>query len=389
MGTFVGRYRPIAIGVSASYNTKDEQAALFVSSVNTATSTPAVPNVATGATAKWVGVPTVSAASTEGATATYKDDTVICMGEQYLRVTAPDVDSTADLEVIADAIDKAVFGSATVDGAMASTSTTTFLIHAAETAVGAIWKAALAAGSTVYGLIDAEIIKVTAVAGDTNEQFTCVRGALGSTAETWADDAPLYWYCGVDNTIIGVDDETVWGTIAAHTAAGGTLVVICGTEQMLVTALAPVGTDTMTVTRGYDGTTAAVHADNAPVSRYYDENSCIIDVETGHGALLADECFYKFATGGTEVFQVKTISSDRITIQRDQNRSATTMGPIADDTALFRIWGPETYDAALVAVNGTSGAPDFEEYGGPPVNTLGYNAPETAIWSTETQADAT
>lgn len=389
MGTFVGRYRPIAIGASANYDTKDEQAALFVTKVNAATNGD-LPATATGATAKWVGVPTVASASTEGATSTYKDDTVIHMGDQHLRVTAPDVDSTADLEAIADAIDKAVLGSATVDGAMASTSTTTFSIHTAESAVGALWKAAVAHDGFCYGLIDAEIIKVTAVAGDNNENFTCVRGALSSTAETWADDAPLYWYCGPDNTIVGVDDETVWGTIASHTAAGGTLVVICGTEQMLVTELAPHSIpDTFLATRGYDGTTAAAHADNAAVTRYYDENSCIIDVESGHGALLVDECFYKFGTGGTEVFQVKDISTDRITIERDQNRSATTAGPIADDTALFRIWGPETYDAALVAVNGTSGAPDFEEYGGPPVNTLGYNAPETAIWSTETQADAT
>lgn len=393
MGTFIGRYRPIAIGAHASYDTKDEQAAAFVTQVNAATHADALPDVSTGATAKWVGVPTVAAASTEGATATYKDDTVICMGEQYLRVTAPDVDSTADLEAIADAIDQAVLGSLTVDGAMASAVTTTFLFHHAEDAAATLLKALVdGPDGFCYLLVgdEEEVIKVTDVDMDTHT-ITCVRGAAGSTASSsWDDDEALYWYCGTDNTVIGVDDETVWGTIATHTAAGGTLVVICGTEQMLVTQLVAESVpDTMIVTRGYDGTTAAVHADNAAVTRYYDENSCVIDVESGHGALLKDECFYKFATGGTEVFQVKTISTDRITIQRDQNKSATTVGPIADDTALFRIWGPETYDTALTAVNATSGMPDFEEYGGPPVNTLGYNDPETAIWSSETQVDAT
>jgi hypothetical protein len=105
------------------------------------------------------------------------------------------------------------------------------------------------------------------------------------------------------------------------------------------------------------------------VSHYIDEATTIIDVETGHGALLLDEAFYKFGTSGTEVIHVASISSDRITIERSQYGSAQT-APIADDTALFRLWGPETLDAALTAVNGTSGMPDFQEYGGTPLCTL-------------------
>lgn len=391
MGTFVGRYTPVDVGRSASYDTLDEQAAAFVTQLNAATHADALPDVATGATAKWVTVPTVAAASTSGATTTYKDDTVIDLGVRHLRVTAPDVDSTADVEVIATAIDQAGPGSMTVDGAMASAVTTTFVIHGAEDAVGTIIGNIVDIDGFCYLLVgdEAEIVKVTDWTLATHT-MTVERGALGSTpSATWDDDEPLYWYCGPDNTVVYVDDPSVWGTVAAHTTAGGTLVAICGTEQMLVTEIEPTGTgsDAMVVERGYDGTTAVLHLDNAAVSRYYDEDSAIIDVEAGHGALLLDEAFYKFATGGLEVIQVKTISTDRITVERAQNGSASTMGPIADDTALFRCWGPEVLDAALTAVNATVGMPDFEEYGGPPINTLGYS-PGGAVWSSETQVSA-
>lgn len=461
MGTFIGRYRPIAIGTNASYDTKDEQAAKFVALMNTATSTPAVPNTTSGAVAKWVGVP-IAAAGYEGVTATYNDQTKIAHGEQYLQVSSPDVTATAVTAPIADAIDKAVLGSMTVDGAMSSATTTTVTIHTAESAVGALVKAIVAIDGFCYLLVgdEAEVIKVTEVAGDNNETFTVVRGAAGSTASaTWDDDEALYWYCGADNTVIGVDDESVWGTLANHTAAGGHLVVICGTEQMLVTDLVA-GTipDTFVATRGYDGTTAAVHADNAAVTQYIDEDTCMFTVDIG--ALLVDECFYKPAiawvdgameaadttefalhAGDTdfgarvaqliaedgcayllidaECVKATAIASDNITITCERGALGTTAEtwldnapvfqyregiaanarpicevllvksisthvitctrgaygspkyPIASGDVFFRCWAYEALDAALTAANATSGMPDFEEYGGTPICTLG------------------
>jgi hypothetical protein len=384
MGTYVGRYKPIAIGTNASYDTLDEQAALFVTKVNTATSTPAVPNTTTGATAKWVSVPTVAAASSAGATSTYKDGTVIDDGVVHLRVTAPDVTTTATVAAVADAIDKGAIGTALVAAGNWSDSATTLSLKTGETAAAAWITAVLALESAtspfVYLICESEIIKVTAIE---TLAMTAVRGQLSTSAAAHSADTPIYWYCGALNTVIAVDDPTVWG---ASGPADGELRIICGTEQMDVDCTTIDGTnDIVKVTRGYDGTTAAVHADNATVTQYIDEATTQFDVSSG--PLLVDECFYKIGTSGTEVLQVKSISTNRITVQRAQNNSPEAV--IADAATIFRIWGPETYDAALTAVNGTSGMPDFEEYGGPPVNTLGYNADGTALWSSETQVDAT
>lgn len=376
MGTFVGRYKPIDVGRAASYDTLDEQAALFVSKVNAATHADALPDVSTGATAKWVSVPTVAAASTSGATSTYKDDTVIADGVIHLRVTAPDVDSTANVAAVADAIDKGAIGTALVAAGNWTDVATAISLKAGETAAAAWIQECLDVDEFVYLICGTEVIKVT---GLSTLEMTAERGALGTTAAAHTADDPIYWYCGPDNTVIAVDDPTVWGTPSY-------LAVICGTEQMLVDVSSIDGdNDIMTVTRGYDGTTAAAHADNAAVTQYIDENTLQFDVNDG--ALLLDEAFYKVETGGTEVIQVKSISTNRITVERAQNNSPEAV--IGGTANLFRCWGPEIYDAALTAVNGTSGMPDFEEYGGPPVNTLGYNAAGSAAWSSETQVEAT
>ena len=381
MGTFVGRYTPIAIGAAASYDTMDEQAALFVTKVNAATHADALPDVSTGATAKWVGgVPVIAAAGLEGVTTTYKDADVIDCGVRHLRVTAPDVDSTANVAAVADAIDKGAIGTALVAAGNWTDSATAISLKAGETAAAAWITAVLALESAtapfLYLICGTEVIKVTAI--DTLE-MTAERGALSTTPAAHTADDPIYWYCGPDNTVIALDDPEVWGVEFGH------LALICGTEQMLADQDTIDGTnDIVKVTRGYDGTTAAAHADNAPVTQYIDELTTQIDVNDG--ALLQDEAFYKVETGGTEVIQVKVISTNRIVVQRGQNNSPEAV--IADAANLFRCWGPEILDAALTAVNGTSGMPDFEEYGGPPVNTLGYNAAGTALWSSETQVSA-
>lgn len=376
-------------------HTPDELAAHWVAELDVAC-TAATPSFAagTGAYAKWAGRPLMT-----GLTAAYAFDTkteqvaldgttgvpddgtvhiVVCAGN--------DTDTTATVAPVADAIDQAVLGSLTVDGAMASAVTTTCKVHAAEAAAVALLQQCLDVDGFCYLLVgnEAEVIKVTDIDVD-GVTLTIVRGAAGSTpSSSWDDDEALYWYCGADNTVIGVDDETVWGTIASHTAAGGHLVVICGTEQMLVSDLIA-GTipDTFVGTRGYDSTTAAVHADNAAVTQYIDEDTAIFSVS--NGALLVDECLYKVGTAGTEVIKVKTISTHKITVTRACYNSAPAV--FASGAAIFRLWGPEIYDAALLAVN-TIADGTFHEgrYGACNFN-LGRGLSTDAAWSTETQAE--
>ena len=62
---------------------------------------------------------------------------------------------------------------------------------------------------------------------------------------------------------------------AARFADTNYSVIIIGTEKMLITA--GHGTTTLTVTRGYDGTTAAAHDDEAAVIACYDFTSISID----------------------------------------------------------------------------------------------------------------
>jgi hypothetical protein len=345
MGSFVGRY---TLATTPGAHTMEDLAHHWIAEMAVAT-TAAVPSTANPtATAVWNGLPTSTSLPTAHNThaslsATCKIPNGIC----YLEVDAADTTTAGTIVAQADAIDKAVFGSMTVDGAMAAADTLTFLFHHAEDAIATIWAAAVAHDGFAYALIDAEVIKITGVDVATHT-ITCVRGAQGSTAETWLDDAAIYWYCGSDNTIVGVDDASVWGTVASHTAAGGHLVLVCGTEQMLVTELTPHSIPhTLLVTRGYDGTTAALHADNAAVTQYIDEQTCIFDVSDG--AKVVETCFYKTATGGTEVWGVVHVSTNRITVERGLYGTAETV--MANGAAPFRLWGPEIFDAALTAVN--------------------------------------
>jgi len=252
---------------------------------------------------------------------------------------ADEVDDTgAVVAAIANAIDKAVLGAATVDGAMEATDTTTFDLHAGETGPIALIGKAIAVDGFVYLLIDAEVVKATDITGNT---ITCERGAQGSTAETWLNDASVYWYCGADNTVIALDDETVWGTIASHTAAGGTLTVICGTEQMRVASLiANTIPDTMIVERGFDSTTAAVHADNAAVTQYLDENTCIFDVDDA--TTIVAGVHIKILTGGLEDIKVVSVASNELTVSRAYRDSTPTV--VANAAAIFRIHGDDVLE---------------------------------------------
>lgn len=349
------RFEPIETcpGTNSSYDSYEEIAHLWISKLNTATG-------AADATAEWSGIPegaagaahTVDPGSAAGVHEGYIDD-----GTVHILVSGgADTDSTTTVAAVADAIDQAVIGTVTVDGAMTDTTTTTFLIHAGQ---DTLLDAIMGVDGFVYLKVgdENEIVKVTALNDLT---ATCERGALGSTpSSSWDNDEALYWYCGPDNSVIGLDDETVWGT-PTH------LALVCGTEVMHVNVdTLGFATDMVQVTRGYLNTTAAAHADNATVTQYIDADTLQFDVASG--AALVDEKFYKAATNGTEVFQIKSISTNRITVERGKYQTVPTA--IADGAALYRVWAEDIYDAALTAVNGTSGCPDFKERG---IGGLGF-----------------
>lgn len=365
---------------SAGTHTPEELAHHWMAELKVATDA-ATPAGASDQTAYWAGMPLATGNVVAHAYGTQAQTTIPDDGTVHIVVSAgADKTTTAVVAATADAIDKAVMGSCTLDGAIVATDALTFSNHAAEDGPVDLFQKAIAVDGFAYALLDTEVVKVTNI---TTHLWTVVRGACGSTAATHIDDTAIYWYCGADNTVVGVDDETVWGTIAAHTAAGGRLVVMCGTEQMLVTGLIPGAIpDTIKVTRGYDGTTAAVHADNAAVTQYIDEGTAIFNVD--NGALLVDECLYKTGTAGTEVWKVKTIATHRITVTRGAYNTVPTV--MADGQIPFRLWGPEIYDAALTAVNAIANVTFSEgRYGACNVH-LGLN-PQHVAWSTESQPE--
>ena len=296
--------------------------------------------------------------------------------------------------------------------------------------------------------VSGEIVKCTNFTG---EVATIVRGQCGTVAAASLDNAVTHFTLGLDDTSVPV-------VALPQLAAEVPYTIIIGTEQMRVTASAAL---ILTVTRGYDGTTAAVHADGAAVTQYLDEATPSFDVS--NGALLVDECYYKivvpstitepivsttatsmtladasifsdiagtptpanpiyleFAVGGeivgvtgiagevatitrgqfgttaathldnaviswfgTEVMKVKSIAANLVHFTRGCH--GTTAVVIPTGAAIYRLWGPEIYDAALTAVNTIADGTFQEGHYGTPNFMLGYHG--AARWSTETQTE--
>lgn len=92
------------------------------------------------------------------------------------------------------------------------------------------------------------------------------------------------------------DSETSITVAAARFADTNYSVIIIGTEKMLITASH--GTTTLTVTRGYDDTTAAAHADEAAVIACYDFTAISIDCHDNSGTDESDMVTYCDDDGG-------------------------------------------------------------------------------------------
>ena len=116
--------------------------------------------------------------------------------------------------------------------------------------------AALAATTPFVIRIDNEEMLVTGVSGDT---LTVQRGYGDTTVAPHDPDAPVSVVSQLSPTIPAAATAfTVTGAAALAAAAGATsgFAIRIGAEQMLVTGISG---DTLTVVRGYSGTTAAAH----------------------------------------------------------------------------------------------------------------------------------
>ena len=131
------------------------------------------------------------------------------------------------------------------------------------------------------------------------------------------------------------DSETAMTVTNGAVFPTAPFTVIVETEQMRVTAVA---THVLTVTRGYDGTTAAAHVDTTAVTQYIDEATTVFDVDDATTILVGNHL--KIATGGTEEMKVTAKSTNRITVTRGY--ASTTPAVIANGAAIWKVYGDDT-----------------------------------------------
>ena len=126
------------------------------------------------------------------------------------------------------------------------------------------------AGFTANDLIkiNSEIMKISSISTNT---LTVVRGYHNTTASTHATDVTSL------TTLDGAISNT--GATSVPVADASSLsvddIIKVGSEAMRVTAIS---TNTLTVTRGWHGTTAATASDEATVSKY-DDNGLIYELD--------------------------------------------------------------------------------------------------------------
>jgi hypothetical protein len=147
---------------------------------------------------------------------------------------------------------------------------------------------------------------------------------------------------GLDN----VTDPVTFNAVSGAVFNGLTLpfVIICESEQLLVTAIS---TNAITVSRGYDGTTPASHANTTAFKQYIDEATT--QFEINDESLFAVGDIIKIETGGTERLLVvaKDATNDILTVRRGYE--GTTPAVIADAANIFDVKGWNQLVAALAS----------------------------------------
>lgn len=140
-----------------------------------------------------------------------------------------------------------------------------------------------------------------------------------------------------------IDDVTLTVTSGAAFAQSAPFYIKIEDEILKVTA---VSTNDLTVERAALDTTAAEHADTTAVTEYYTADSTTLDVASG--AALVDEAYYRLGVSGTEVIQVKSISTNEITCERFKEGSTVAQVTGVASTALWRTYGIDDVDGVLV-----------------------------------------
>ena len=122
------------------------------------------------------------------------------------------------------------------------------------------------------------------------------------------------------------------------------IVLICESEQLFVTNIA---TNAVTVTRGYDGTTPASHADTTAIAHYIDEATT--QFEVGDESAFAVGDIIKIETGGTERLLVtaKDATNDVLTVRRGYE--GTTAAVIGAAANIFDVKGYNQLVTALAS----------------------------------------
>jgi len=143
-------------------------------------------------------------------------------------------------------------------------------VDATETSITVDYGAGFTANDLIK--INSEIMKISSISTspDTNT-LTVVRGYHNTTASTHATDVTSL------TTLDGAISST--GATSVPVADASSLsvddIIKVGSEAMRVTAIS---TNTLTVTRGWHGTTAATASDEATVSKY-DDNGLIYELD--------------------------------------------------------------------------------------------------------------
>lgn len=121
-------------------------------------------------------------------------------------------------------------------------------------------------------------------------------------------------------------------------------VLICESEQLFVTNIA---TNAVTVTRGYDGTTPASHADTTAIKQYIDEATTQFAV--GDESLFAVGDIIKMETGGTERLLVTAVDATNSVLTVRRGYEGTTPAVIADAANIFDVIGYNQLVTALAS----------------------------------------
>ena len=221
-------------------------------------------------------------------------------------------------------------------------------LTSAETSVDVDDATNLAIGSIL--LVENEQMRVTSISGNT---LTVTRG-YGTTAVSHADGLPVSLYTithvhqtqldeAVDASETGIDVDD-----GDEIAIGDILQVQNDAELMLVTAIA---SDTLTVTRGYGGTTAETHSDNHPV---YVHSYTTLDLLTSI-TRLAFPGITAAATGITvndatniAVNDVLRIDEEHVQVTAITGNVLTVTRAHDSTTAAVHVYGADVFERTLV-----------------------------------------